>query len=88
MISVGLIYEKNFFRATATTRDHGNTFHETDNKNRLIQCKDVVVWFIDTTTLLGRANQRITIEHKDRLKASLIEDYRKYVTKTIQTINF
>lgn len=38
--------------------------------------QDVVISFIDAIALLGRANQQITNEHKDRLKASLSEDYR------------
>lgn len=38
--------------------------------------QDVLISFIDAIALLGRANQQITNEHKDRLKASLSEDYR------------
>ena len=38
--------------------------------------QDVLISFIDAIALLGRANQQITNEHKDRLKASLSEDDR------------
>ena len=63
-------------RATAAVIDIANICLVADNKNRLIQSKDVVVRSIDTITLLGRVSQQITIERKDRLKTSLSEDYR------------
>ena len=63
-------------RATAAVIDIANICLVADNKNRLIQSKDVVVRSIDTITLLGRESQQITIERKDRLKTSLSEDYR------------
>ena len=62
-------------RATAAVIDIANICLVADNKNRLIQSKDVVVRSIDTITLLGRLSQQITIERKDRLK-TLSEDYR------------
>ena len=58
-------------RATAAVIDIANICLVADNKNRLIQSKDVVVRSIDTITLFGRVSQQITIERKDRLKTSL-----------------
>ena len=63
-------------RATAAVLDIANICLVADNKNRLIQSKDVLVRSIDTITLLGSVSQQITIELKDRLKTSLSEDYR------------
>ena len=63
-------------RAKSTIIGLFNICLKTDNKSKLIQSKDVVVKSIDTNTLLGRANQKITIERKDRLKTFLSEDYR------------
>ena len=49
---------------------------EPDNKNEVIHSKDVVVKAIDAITLLGKANQQITFERKERLKNALSEDYK------------
>ena len=55
--------------------DFANICYETDNKNRLIQSKNVVVWSINIITLLGRTNQQMTVGCKDWLTASLTEHY-------------
>ena len=53
-------------RTAAAVTDLANICLDAHNKSRLMQSKDVVVRFIGTITLLGRANQQITIERKDR----------------------
>ena len=49
---------------------------DADNKNQLIESKEVVVKAIDAITLLGRASKQITLERKERLISTLSEDYR------------
>ena len=58
-------------KATAAVIDLDSIWLQADNKNRLIQSKDLVVRSIDTITLPGRLNQSIKIECKGRLKVSL-----------------
>ena len=53
-----------------------NLYLDADNKDRLIESKEVVVKAIDAITLLGRAPKQITFERKERLRSALSEDYR------------
>ena len=49
---------------------------ETDNKNEGIHSKDGAVKSIDGITLLGKVNDEMTFERKERLKNAFSEDYR------------
>ena len=49
---------------------------DADNKDRLIESKEVVVKAIDAIALLGRASKQITFKRKEWLRSALSEDYR------------
>ena len=49
---------------------------DVDNKNQLIESKELVVKAIDAITLLGRASKQITFERKEQLRSALSEDYQ------------
>ena len=53
-------------QATSAVVEIANLCLEFDNKNEMIQSKDVVVKAIDTITLLGKANHQMTFERKER----------------------
>ena len=63
-------------KATSTVVKIANLCLEADNKNVVIQSKDVVVKTIDAIALLGKVNHQITFERKERLKNALFEDYK------------
>ena len=63
-------------QATSAVVEIANLCLEFDNKNEMIQSKDVVVKAIDTITLLGKANDQMTFERKERLKNTLTRDYK------------
>ena len=62
-------------KSSTAVMNIANICLDADNKNRIIESKEVVVKAIDTITLLGRASQQITFERKERLKPALSEDY-------------
>ena len=47
---------------------------DADNKDRLIDSKEIVVKAIDVITLLGRASKQITFKRKERLRSALPEE--------------
>ena len=47
---------------------------DADNKDRLIDSKEMVVKAIDVITLLGRASKQITFKRKERLRSALSEE--------------
>ena len=49
---------------------------DADNKDRLIESKEVVMKAVDAITLLRRASKQITFECKERLRSALSEDFR------------
>ena len=49
---------------------------ESDNKNKMIHSKDVVVKAIDAIILLGKMNHQMTFEREERLKNALSEVYK------------
>ena len=63
-------------QATSAVVEIANLCFKVDNKNEMIQSKDVVIKAIDTITLLGKANHQMTFERKERLKNTLSRDYK------------
>ena len=55
-------------KATPAVLENVNLCLEADNKNDVIDSKDVVVKAIDAITLLGKLNHQTTFEMKERLK--------------------
>ena len=53
-----------------------NLYLETDNKNEVIHSKHDAVKSLDGITLLGKVNDQMTFERKERLKNALSKDYR------------
>ena len=49
---------------------------EADNKDQLIQSKEVVVKAIDAIILLGRASKQITFKCKEQIRSAMSEDYQ------------
>ena len=62
--------------ATSAVVKIANLYLEANNKNVVIQSKDVVVKTIDPIALLGKVNHQITFERKERLKNALFKDYK------------
>ena len=63
-------------KTTSAVVEFANLRLEADNKNEVIYSKDVVVKAIDAITLLGKENQQMTFERKERLKNGLSQDYK------------
>ena len=63
-------------KSSTAVMNIANICLDADNKNRLIESKEVVVKATDAITLLGRALKQITFERKERLRSALSEDYR------------
>ena len=63
-------------KATSAVVEIANLCLEANDKNEVIHSKDVVVKAIDVITLLGKMNQQITFERKERLKNALSEHYK------------
>ena len=65
-------------KATSAVLENVNLCLEADNKNDVIDSKDVVVKAIDAITLLGKLNYQTTFEMKERLRNALSEDYKTF----------
>ena len=65
-------------KATSAVLENVNLCLEADNKNDVIDSKDVVVKAIDAITLLDKLNYQTTFEMKERLKNALSEDYKTF----------
>ena len=63
-------------KSSTAVMNIANICLDADNKNRLIESKEVVVKATDAITLLGIALKQITFERKERLRSALSEDYR------------
>ena len=63
-------------KVTTAVVDVDNLCLEADSKNKVIHSKDVVVKTIEAFTLLGKVNNQMIFEKKERLKNALSEDYK------------
>ena len=61
-------------KATAVVVNIANLCLEAENKNEVIHSKNVIVKAIDAITLLGKLNNQVTFERKERLKNAFLED--------------
>ena len=63
-------------KTTYAVIEIANLCLQVDNKNEVIHFKDGIVKTIDAITLLSKVNHPMTFERKERLKYTLLEDYK------------
>ena len=61
-------------KSSTAVMNIANICLDADNKDRLIDSKEMVVKAIDVITLLGRASKQITFKRKERLRSALSEE--------------
>ena len=68
--------QNSILKSSTAVVNIANICLDADNKDQLIESKEVVVKAIDAMTLLGTASKQITFERKERLRSALSEDNR------------
>ena len=63
-------------KTTSAVIEIANLCLQVDNKNEVIHFKDGIVKTIDAITLLSKVNHPMAFERKERLKYTLLEDYK------------